>query len=126
MFKLSAPLNEPTDQNSWRKGLPQWILVLLAITLGLYSHLVIGRKVETEIAVLEGMEVLKDVRFFQWLAFATYNLVLLVYYHQLVIKYIKSGCSFFRSVLFLWCRTSDNDLETTFKIDVEVLKSYDQ
>lgn len=124
-FVISKPLLDLTDLNNWRKGGCQWFLVLAAIALSLYSYLAIGRMVETEEAVQEGMNVLKDVSFFQWLAFAVYNVVVLVYYHKSVINSMKSGYKYILSVLFCtWCRTSDKrNLETTFKINIKELKS---
>jgi len=124
-FVVSEPLHDLTDRNYWRKGKYQWFLVLAAITLGLYSYLAIGRMVETEEAVQEGMNVLKDVSAFQWLAFAVYNVVVLVYYHKSVIDSIKSGYNYTLSVLFcMWFRTSDDrNLETTFMINIKELKS---
>jgi len=120
-FVISEPVPDLTDQSNWRKGICQWLLVLSAIILGLYSYLAIGRKVETEEAVQEGMNVLEDVTFFQWLAFAIYNIVVLVYYHKSVINSIITGYKYILSVLFcVWCRASDNsNLETTFKINIK-------
>jgi len=122
-FVASKPLNDLTGQNSWREG-TQWFLVLVASILGLYSYLSIGRMVETAAAVQEGLTVLEDVSFLQWVAFCVYNFVILVYYYQLLINKIKSGCDFIlRFITCKWCRTPDFRLETTFAIEVEVLKS---
>jgi len=91
------------------------LLVLGATLLGLNSYLAIGREVETEAAVQEGMEVLKDVIIFQWLAFAAYNIIVLIYYHKSIINNIKSGWYFIRSILLCtWRRASNDDLEATF------------
>jgi len=124
-FVISEPLLDLTDQSNWRKGICQWFLVLAAIILGLYSYLAIGRMVETEEAVQEGMNVLEDVSFSQWLAFAIYNVVVLVYYHESVISIIITGYKYILSVLFcMWCRASDNrNLETTFLINIKELRS---
>jgi len=116
-FIKSEPLNDLTDQNSWRKGALQWFFVLADIALGFYSYRTIGTKVETEEAVQEGMKVLKDVNIFQWLAFAAYNLIVVIYYHRLLINNIKSGWHAIISIIFCsWCRRSEDlTLETTFK-----------
>jgi len=103
--------------NSWRIGKCQWFLVLAAIALGGYSYIAIGRKVETEEAVQKGMEVLKAVDFFQWCSFAGYNLIVIVYYHRLLINNIKSVLKGIISFLScVWCKSSDDlRLESTFK-----------
>jgi len=115
-FVTFEPIPTKND-NSWRKGKYQWFLVLAAIILGIYSYMVIGRKVETEEAVQEGMKVLEDVGFLQWFAFAVYNLIVLVYYNRLLIKNIKSCYRAIVSFLFCaWCGVSDDPkVETTFK-----------
>jgi len=116
-FVTHKPLDDHVDQNSWRNGAYQLFLVLLAYGLGIYSYLAIGRKVETDAAVQEGIEVLKDVIYFQWVAFALYNVIVLVYYQKSIIHNIKSWSNSIRSFLLcLWCRAPDNDdLEATFK-----------
>jgi len=116
-FVPCEPMKDLTNQNPWREGGYQWFLVVAAIALGIYSYLAIGTKVETEEAVQEGMKVLEDVGYSQWLAFAAYNLIVLIYYHRLLINNIKSGWSVFVSVLFCsWYGASGKlKLETTFK-----------
>jgi len=114
-FVPDKPLDDHANQNSWRRGGCQKLLVFGATILGLNCYLAIGGKVETEAAVQEGMEVLKDVIFFQWLAFAAYNIIVLIYYHKSIINNIKSGWDFIRSILSCtWCRASNEDLEATF------------
>lgn len=131
-FLTFEPTRDCTNQNSWRQGkLIVWrhgkltyiftyqhFFVLAAITLGIYSYLAIGKDIETEVAVQNGMEVLEDVGPIERLAFAIYNIIVMLYYHESLINSLKSGWNSILSVIFCkWCKASqDQTMETTFKL----------
>jgi len=95
----------------------QHVLVIAAITTGVYSYLSIGKDIETEVAVQDGLKVLENVGSFERFVFAVYNITVLIYYHKLLVHKFKSGWNYILSVIFCkWCRTSDDQrIETTFK-----------
>jgi len=131
-FLTYEPLCDSTNQNVWRQGgliyirrhgkvififTYQHFLVFAAIILGIYSYLAIGKDIETEVAVQNGMEVLKDVGPIERLVFAVYNIIVLVYYHKSLVNSLRSGWNSILSVIFCkWCRASqDQTMETTFR-----------
>jgi len=126
-FLRYEPICDRTNQNAWRQGkligifTLQHFLVSAAITLGMFSYLFIGKDIETEVAVQNGMKVLTDVGSFELSVFAGYNIIVLVYYHHSFVNSLKSGWNSILSVVFCkWCKTSqDQTMETTFRMRLD-------
>jgi len=122
-FVTYEPVDDITNQNTWRqkKFLQlcsyQFCLVVLAILLGGYSYLVIGKDIDTEVAVQDGIKVLTAIGPLSWCVFAAYNIIVLIYYQNWFIGTIKSWYNYVLIVLFCkCCRAYDNQkIETTFK-----------
>jgi len=117
-YVTHEPVDDISDQNaSMKEKRFQKCLVIVAVGLAIYVYLAIAKDIETEVAVQDGIKVLKDVRIADWFIFAIYNLVVVVYYRKRLISSLKSWWSYIRSALFCeCCRVMDNpSLETTFK-----------
>jgi len=95
----------------------QMLLVIIAIITGVYSYLYIARDIETQVAVQEGVKVLEDVTLEACIAFAIYNIVVLIYYWRSCWNSIVSGLYYTIFALRCGClRASENTcLETVFK-----------
>jgi len=116
------PADVLTDRNARRQELVairtyKTFLVVIAVLLGVYSYLAIAKDITTEVAVQDGMKVLKVIGPQSWCLFAAYNITVLLYYSNWFISTIKSGYDYILIILFCkCCRAFDNQrLETTFK-----------
>jgi len=147
LFIAAQPVEDETDRNAWRQRVfrcgcrcgctYQMFLVIVALLSGIYSYLSVAQNIDTELAVQEGIDVLKDVSLNAWAGFLVFNLAVLIYYWRVCWDSLISGFCTLTSMFCNCCASSKNqDLETVFKPtwnsykkakycenDVELLKS---
>jgi len=125
LFVAECPVDDESNKSNWRQIVVvrgctlQLLLVVIALVSGIYSYLAVAQDIETEVAVQDGLGVLKNVSKTAWAVFVLFNLVVIIYYSNSCWNSLISGYRTVKAmvlILFTCCVNRRNlKLETAFK-----------